>query len=134
MLDKVKDIIDELQQVDWSNPSGYQLDAKQGLLASYLANVGSDVARARYDYEAKKFNAKTAEAEEYLELRQSMTSKDAEMKAKLNTRDVYAEYLEAEKKYQQLKAIYDAMQSMIVSCQVALKTMEYERKNSGMAR
>lgn len=129
---EIKAIMDYLGKADWETIDGDTLVRAQGKLAAYQGNLSELVNAARKESELTKVNVKKLESEKYLEYRNSgETSKDSEINAAVDALESRMRALDVEERYLYLKGLLDALQSLTVACQVALREKRSERFNSG---
>jgi len=131
ILQEVNKIIEALQSGKWSDHSPDMLISAQGKLATYMGNIGGAVASAEYEFRLKEIHHEQYETEQYFHWRKDgQTQMDAKMNAKLDAfakeKDVY----EAKERWQSLRAILKAMESLSVACSTTLKHSKVDTDNS----
>lgn len=132
MVQEVAKIIAKLQEGKWEDHSLPLLISAQGKLSSYQSNIASLVANARKEKEMKELYAKQKEADSFIEYRKNgETVKDSEAYARLEAIESRMRAIDAEEVYLDLKGVLDAMQSLLVACQVTIREMSREINSSG---
>lgn len=129
VLSEVNKIFDILQSKPWQEHSPGLLSAAQGRMASFMPNVIALAVDAQYEYELRELNASQYEADKFLHYRRTggMTLDESKYEARIDVKKKREEVLLAQKEWQELKGIVEAMKNLSVACSTSLKHYESER-------
>lgn len=136
-LEQVSEIIDYLQARKWNTYTPDELISAQGALSVLQASIGRAAVDALYEYEIKEQNAKMAETDMYMEVKdgkEKVTEAEAKAIAKQDANYETMEAIKAKKVYKDFMSVLDAMQAIIIACQVTLKQQGKEYGNTGYQR
>ena len=130
MIEQVNQIIGYLQSKKWGEHTPDRLVDAQGKLSVLLSNVGKEVAQARNEMDVMELGAKQYEADRFLHYKASMSIEESKYNARIDTFNHWTKHLDAKHAYNDLRAVYDAMTTMIVSIQVTLREKQKDYNSS----
>lgn len=132
MIEEVQKIITALQQGKWEEHSPQRLISAQGKLATYLANIGALAANARKEMDIKELHAKQKEADLFLQYKRDhgMTIAESQANARIDTFNDWDSFYSSKEHYNGLRAVLDAMQTLIIACQITVRELKHERDAS----
>jgi len=130
-LEEVNKIIGHLQEGKWSDHSPQKLISAQGKLASLLGNVIGLKTEARSIFDQWEIHTKNKEAENMLKHRkEGKTIDESKNTARIDVLNDMFKVSEARKLYEDYRGIVDTMQTLIVACQVTIRSMRDDLSSS----
>jgi len=122
VLEEVNQIIEKLQEGKWSDHSPQLLESAQGKLSALQTNVSKLVCDARKEMNTRDIHVKNKEATQFLEYRKhKMSVEECKMNARVDVLNDLMKGLDAKAKYNDLKGVLDAMQTLTIAVQVTIR-------------
>lgn len=133
VLNRIADIIVQLQEGDWNNNDIITIINAQGNLAKYFYNINEMLAHRRKAMDVAELHAKQVESRGFLEYKKmGWTDGKASMQAKADAKKAREDAIKAKADYNDIDGVAKAVDKMITACQVSIKNIQKERSTTFM--